>query len=85
MKYQILLELAQIRSRKLIVQRYFVSDVSVLRIQEELAKTYHKSYQTLPQVLCVDEFKSMKSCGESSMSFICVDGTDYSLIESTKN
>ena len=80
LKYQILLQLAQIRSRKLIVQRYFVSDVSVLRIQEELAKTYHKSYQTLPQVLCVDEFKSMKSC-EGAMSFICVDGTNNRLFE----
>lgn len=80
LKYQILLELAQVRSRKSIAQRYFVSDISVLRIQEELSKTYHKNYQTLPQVLCVDEFKSMKSC-EGAMSFICVDGTNNRLFE----
>lgn len=80
LKYQILLELAQVCSRRSIAQRYFVSDVSVLRIQEELAKTYHKSYQALPQVLCIDEFKSMKSC-EGAMSSICVDGTNNRLFE----
>lgn len=38
LKQQIILELAQVSSRKSIAQRYFVSDVSILRIQEELAK-----------------------------------------------
>ena len=34
----------------------------------------------LPQVLCVDEFKSMNSC-EGAMSFICVDRTNNRLFE----
>ena len=80
LKQQILLELTEMSSRKAIAKRYFVSDVSVLRIQEELAKTFRKNYHYLPQVLCIDEFKSMSSC-QGSMSFICVDGTDNTLFD----
>ncbi|MHC5269740.1 ISL3 family transposase [Enterococcus sp. LJL98] len=80
LKYQILLELSQVSSRKAIAERYFVSDVSVLRIQEELAETYRKKRKHLPEVLCIDEFKSMKSC-EGAMSFICVNGTNNQLFD----
>lgn len=80
LKYQILLELSQVCSRKAIAERYFVSDVSILRIQEELAKSYHTKKKHLPEVLCIDEFKSMKSC-DRAMSFICVDGTTNKLFE----
>ena len=80
LKQQIILELAQVSSRKSIAQRYFVSDVSILRIQEELAKARQNNHQSLPEVLCIDEFKSMKSC-EGSMSFICVNGTNNRLFE----
>jgi len=80
LKYQIALELKHVCSRKAIAQRYFVSDVTILRIQEEVAKTYRPNWQNLPTVLCIDEFKSMASC-EGAMSFICVDGQTDQLLE----
>lgn len=80
LKYQILLELAEMSSRKAIAKRYFVSDVTVLRMQKEVAKSYRKNHHYLPTVLCVDEFKSMTSC-QGSMSFICVDGTNNKLFD----
>ncbi|QCA28757.1 ISL3 family transposase [Vagococcus xieshaowenii] len=73
LNYQIMMELKRIVSRKDIAERYFVSDVTVLRTQRELAKQRTINYNHLPSILCIDEFKSMKSC-EGSMSFICVDG-----------
>lgn len=78
--YQIILELKQVCSRKSIAQRYYVSDVTVLRLQEELAASAKTDWHTLPEVLCIDEFKSMKSC-EGAMSFICVDGRTNQIFE----
>lgn len=80
LKYQIALDLTRTRSRKEIAEDNFVSDVTVIRVQEELAKAYCSNWHFLPKVLCVDEFKSMKSC-KGAMSFICVDGESRQLLE----
>lgn len=44
----------------------------------EATKHYQPRMNFLPTVLCMDEFKSMKSVS-GSMSFICVDGTTNQL------
>ena len=48
------------------------------RILREATKHYQPRMNFLPTVLCMDEFKSMKSVS-GSMSFICVDGTTNQL------
>ncbi|WP_143350327.1 transposase, partial [Enterococcus faecium] len=74
----ILMELYENQSRKLIAKKYFVSDGTVTRILREATKHYQPRMNFLPTVLCMDEFKSMKSVS-GSMSFICVDGTTHQL------
>lgn len=78
LKHAILMELYETQSRKLIAKKYFVSDVTVTRILREATKDYQPIQSHLPTVLCMDEFKSMKSVA-GSMSFICVDGTTNKL------
>ncbi|WP_167790853.1 ISL3 family transposase [Vagococcus xieshaowenii] len=80
LKYQIMHELLRVSSRKDIEDCYFVSDTTILRVQKELAKQRIVNKNYLPSILCIDEFKSMKSC-EGSMSFICVDGVRNELFE----
>ena len=48
------------------------------RILREATKYYPPRMNFLPTVLCMNEFKSMKSVS-GSMSFICVDGTTNQL------
>lgn len=74
LKHAILMELFENQSRKLIAKKYFVSDGTITRILREATKDYQPNKKYLPAVLCMDEFKSMKSVA-GSMSFICVDGT----------
>ncbi|WP_339101964.1 ISL3 family transposase [Candidatus Enterococcus clewellii] len=77
---QIMLDLKKNVSRKEIAQKHFVSDVTVLRLMEELATSYSPNWRFLPKILCIDEFKSMKSC-EGAMSFICVNGETNKILE----
>ena len=77
---QILLDLKKLRSRKEIAQDHFVSDTTIMRIQRKFVKNYRINLDYLPETLCVDEFKSTKSCS-GSMSFICVDGDSGKLLE----
>ena len=70
LKVQIALELAKNITRKEIADRYFVSDVTVLRVLHTCLKTYHPRFDALPSVLCFDEYKSMKSCsGKNEFCF----------------
>lgn len=78
LKQGILMELYENQSRKLIAKNYFVSDVTVARILRIAIKRYQPNQKFLPTVLCMDEFKSMKSVA-GAMSFICVDGTTNKL------
>lgn len=73
-KRRILVELTKNVSRKHIAEQFGVSDMTVLRIMRELNSNYkRKNLNYLPEILCIDEFKSTKSCN-GKMSFICVDG-----------
>ncbi|EPI10774.1 hypothetical protein D357_01355 [Enterococcus faecium SD3B-2] len=70
LKVQIALELAKNTIKKEIANRCFVSDVIVLRVLHTCLKTYHPRFDTLPSVLCFDEYKSMKSCsGKNEFCF----------------
>ncbi len=80
LQYQIMLDLKKNVSRKMIARKHFVSDLTVLRMMERISKNYRTNWNFLPKILCIDEFKSMKSC-PGSMSFICVDGERNQLLE----
>lgn len=84
LKVQIALELAKNTTRKEIADRYFVSDVTVLRVLHTCLKTYHSRFDTLPSVLCFDTFKSMKSCN-GKMSFFFMNGQTQQLIGVLEN
>ncbi len=84
LKVQIALELAKNTTRKEIADRYFVSDVTVLRVLHTCLKTYHPRFDTLPSVLCFDEFRSMKSCS-GKMSFVFMNGQTQQLIGVLEN
>ncbi len=75
LKVQIALELAKNTTRKEIADRYFVSDVTVLRVLHTCLKTYHPRF---------GEFKSMKSCS-GKMSFVFMKGQTQQLIGVLEN
>lgn len=86
LKRKIMAELAINSSRKDIALRYFVSDVTILRIMKAAVKSLKVRFDYLPFVLCFDEFKAMKSC-VGKMSFIFMDGQTnqiLGLLESRK-
>lgn len=84
LKQQIALDLAKNISRKDIAERYFVSDVTVSRVMRTCLDTYKPNFNYLPEVLCFDEFKSMKSCS-GKMSFVYMDGQTNKLIGVLEN
>lgn len=73
LKRKIMLELTLNSSRKDIANRYFVSDVTVMRILKDCAKEFKPNFNYLPSVLCFDEFKAMRST-EGKMCFIYMNG-----------
>jgi transposase len=84
LKHQIALELAKNTSRKEIAERYFVSDVTILRVMHSCLETFKPRFDYLPSVLCFDEFKSMKSCS-GKMSFVFMNGHTNQLIGVLEN
>lgn len=79
LKRKIALELTNNSSRKDIANRYFVSDVTIMRIMQECTKAFKLNFNYLPTVLCFDEFKAMKSC-EGKMAFIYMDGQTHQVL-----
>lgn len=84
LKHRIALDLGKNISRKDIAERYFVSDVTVLRVLRECMKSFQPNLHYLPEVLCVDEFRSVRSCA-GKMSFIFLDGQTKKIIEVLEN
>lgn len=80
LKYQIALDLKEDRSRKEIARFHHVSDNTVQRVLYDFTNHCLTNFQHLPKVLCVDEFKSTKSC-QSGMSFICADAESKKIID----
>ncbi|PEG78363.1 ISL3 family transposase, partial [Lactobacillus sp. UMNPBX18] len=58
----------------------FISEASVQRVLLDLADQYKPNLNYLPETLCIDEFKSMRSA-KGKMSFIAVDGDRSCLFE----
>ncbi len=80
-KRRILVELTKNVSRKHIAEQFGVSDMTILRIMRELNNSYkRKNFNYLPEILCIDEFKSTKHCS-GKMSFICVDGEQNKIFD----
>lgn len=84
LRYKIAFDLKKNISRKQIAQDNFVSDVTVLRVMNDCVKTFKPNFKYLPSVLCIDEFRSMKSC-KGSMSFICLNGHTNKIISVLEN
>lgn len=84
LKYRIALDLAKNTSRKDIAERYFVSDVTVMRVMKTCALAFKPNFHYLPSILCFDEFKSMKSCS-GKMSFIFMNGSTHQMMGVLEN
>ena len=66
-------------SMKDLAKRHFVSPVTVTRIIEQFANSFRISFQSLPEHLSFDEFKSVKSV-TGKLSFIYADSEKHSII-----
>ncbi|MGO3375200.1 transposase family protein [Brochothrix thermosphacta] len=76
----ILVEGQSILSEKDIAKRFRVSTTTVSRALHQLQEQFRPSYQSLPQHLSMDEFKSVKSA-DSQMSVIFSDSTTHKIID----
>ncbi len=76
----ILVEGQSILSEKDIAKRFRVSTTTVSRALHQWQEQFRPSYQSLPQHLSIDEFKSGKSA-DSQMSFIFSDSTTHKIID----
>lgn len=63
-----------------LAKKYNVSHVTVSRIIDNAFISYKPSFSTLPENLCFDEFKSVKSAA-GSMSFIFCDADKHSIVD----
>ncbi|MFW3331264.1 ISL3 family transposase [Aerococcus viridans] len=78
-KQSIAVELQDKISMKDLAKRHFVSPVTVTRIIEQFAKSFQINFNSLPEHLSFDEFKSVKSVA-GKLSFIYADSKDHSII-----
>uniref|UniRef100_UPI0035E41776 transposase n=1 Tax=Enterococcus durans TaxID=53345 RepID=UPI0035E41776 len=61
-----------------------ISTSSVYRVMKRFYRPLNPFKQTLPKVLCFDEFKSVRSVA-SAMSFIMMDGQSHALLDIVEN
>ncbi|MBU5983624.1 ISL3 family transposase, partial [Limosilactobacillus reuteri] len=73
LRREVILRLTRIQTIKDIAHDLFISEASVQRVLLDLADQYKPNLNYLPETLCIDEFKSMRSA-KGKMSFIAVDG-----------
>lgn len=66
-----------------IAKHTFVSSNTVIRVLRQTTDTI-SSYRQLPEQICIDEFKSVKS-GAGSMSFIFCDAQTHQIIDVLEN
>lgn len=67
------------RSIKSLSTEFHISQSTIWRILDSYSVSETDRKLSLPEKLCVDEFKSTKSC-VSSMSFLYCDGTNHELL-----
>ena len=80
LRREVILRLTRIQTIKDIAHDLFISEASVQRVLLDLADQYKPNLNYLPETLCIDEFKSMRSA-KGKMSFIAVDGDQSCLFE----
>ena len=61
-----------------------ISTSSVYRVMKRFYRPLNPFKQTLPKVLCFDEFKSVRHV-TSAMSFIMMDGQSHALLDIVEN
>lgn len=80
-KLAILNKANEIRSEKSIAQACFVSPSTVSRYIDKTARQlYHTPFQSLPEHIMMDEFKSVKNVA-GSMSFIFADAQTHCIVD----
>lgn len=62
-----------------IAKQTFVSPNTVIRVLRSAANRFTK-YKQLAEILCIDEFKSVKNC-DGKMSFIFCDGQTHEILD----
>ena len=55
----------------------------VLHLMGELSASYFPNWRFLLKMLCIDEFKSMKSC-DRVISFICRNGETHQILKARR-
>ena len=81
LRHEIVLRLTRVESIKDIADDLGISASTVQRTVKSLANQItNPSRNYLPEILCIDEFKSMRSVS-GKMSFIAVDGNRHELFE----
>jgi len=80
LKYSIALELKENVSLTYIAKKYNISVASVQRIMNICYPDFKVNKEHLPEVICIDEFKSVKNI-DGAMSFVFADYQSKSIID----
>ena len=80
LKYTIALELKENLSLTSIAKRYNISITSVQRVMDDCFSDFKVNKEHLPEVICIDEFKSVKNI-DGAMSFVFANYQSKSIID----
>lgn len=84
LRREIIQRLCKVATIKDIAHNLAISEVTVQHVLLDVAKEIQPQWNYLPQTLCIDEFKSMRSAA-GKMSFIAIDGDHHCLFEIVEN
>ncbi|EOS7927081.1 ISL3 family transposase, partial [Enterococcus hirae] len=83
-RWSVVTRLKENTSMTEIARQKNISTSSVYRVMKRFYRPLNPFKQTLPKVLCFDEFKSVRSVA-SAMSFIMMDGQGHELLDIVEN
>lgn len=83
-RWSVVTRLKENTSMTEIARQKNISTSSVYRVMKRFYRPLNPFKQTLPKVLCFDEFKSVRSVA-SAMSFIMMDGQRHELLDIVEN
>ncbi|AFK59472.1 transposase [Enterococcus faecium DO] len=83
-RWSVIARLKENTSMTEIARQKNISTSSVYRVMKRFYRPLNPFKQTLPKVLCFDEFKSVRSVA-SAMSFIMMDGQSHALLDIVEN
>ncbi|NAA80170.1 ISL3 family transposase, partial [Enterococcus durans] len=83
-RWSVIARLKENTSMTEIARQKNISTSSVYRVMKRFYRPLNPFKQTLPKVLCFDEFKSVRSVA-TAMSFIMMDGQSHALLDIVEN